>query len=206
MLLLFRLASVTSESGHRRVCISKSAGKESGGTNGSSGQRLDVWDLNRNTILNSIDVDSTKHGAVCLAGQVAGLSFSPSEKQVLYVAEKKVKSESYFKDPKLFKDDEKKPTIKDDKPKEEPTKGNEYEWKQEWGDQMEGLRHTCVCILTLEPEYKLRIIELPDLTLAQPFWIDEQTIGFIGLQEAPKRLGLVFCWNRVSRKISEFSK
>ena len=185
-------------SGHRRICISKSAGKESG-KNGadSSGQRLDVWDLNQNTILNSIDVDSTKHGAVCLDGRLAVLSFSPSEKQVMYVAEKKVKSESYFKDAKLFKD-ETKPPADDKKPKEEPTKGNEHEWKQGWGEQMEGLRHTCVCILTIEPEYKLRIIELPDLTLGKPFWIDEQTIGFIGYQEAPRRLGLIFCFNRVS--------
>ena len=139
-------------------------------------------------------MDSTKHGAVCLVSQLAGLSFSPSEKQLLYVAEKKVKSEGYFKDAKLFKDDEKKPTNDE---KEKPEKGDEYEWKQEWGEQLVGLRHTCICILTLEPEYKLRIIELPDRTLGQPFWIDEQTIGFIGYQEAPKRLGLIFCRNRV---------
>ena len=159
---------------------------------------MDVWDLNRNTILNSIDVDSTKHGAICLASRLAGLAFSPSEQQLLYVAEKKVKSESYFKDAKLFKEDEKKPAKDAEKSKDEPVKGNEYEYKEEWGEQLEGLRHTCICILTIEPEYKLRVIELPDQTLGQPFWIDEQTIGFVGYQEAPKRLGMVFCFNRVS--------
>ena len=164
---------------------------------------MDVWDLQANTLLNSIDVDSTKHGAICLKGRLPGLAFSPSEKQLLYVAEKKVKNESFFKDAKLFKEDEKKPA-KDEKPrdeskpKEEPVKGGEYEWKQEWGEQLEGLSHTCVCILTIEPEYKLRIIELPNLSLGQPFWIDKQTIGFVGYQEAPKRLGLVFCLNRVT--------
>lgn len=160
-----------------------------------------MWDLQANTILNSIDVDSTKHGAICLKGRLPSLAFSPSEKQLLYVAEKKDKKESFFKDTKLFKEDEKKPAKDEPKPNDEPpAKGGEYEWKQEWGEQLVGLSHTCVCILTIEPEYKLRIIELPELSLGQAFWIDEQTIGFVGYQEAPKRLGMIFCFNRVTRE------
>ena len=204
-----RLASVTSESGRRRICISAKA-KEGGknGANGTSGQWLDVWDLQANTLLNSIDVDSTKHGAICLKGRLPSLAFSPSEKQLLYVAEKKVKSESFFKDScsKLFKDDEK-PAKDESKPKDEPsTKGSEYEWRQEWGEQLDGVSHTCVCILTIEPEYKLRIVELPNLSLGQAFWIDEQTIGFVAYQEAPKRLGMIFCLNRVIREFTFLPK
>lgn len=130
------------------------------------------------------------------------LSFSPDEKQVIYVAEKKGKAESYFKDSNLFKTDKQ----EQDKPKEKSkddaadtkSKGEEYLYKQSWGEQLEEYSHTCVCILTLKPEYKLKIIDLPDLSLGLPFWIDNETIGFNAYQEAPKRLGLFVCRNRIS--------
>jgi len=192
------LSSVTSESGQYRICISKSIEKES--KNGkSSGQRLDIWSLERNTILYSIDVDSMKHGKIILNSRVASLAFSPNEKQLIYVAEKKVKAESFFKS-ELFKDEKAKndDAKKDDTKKDEETsKGTEYEYRSDWGEQFDGLTHTCVCILTFEPELKLKVIELPNLTLAQPFWIDDQTISFIAYQESPKRLGLIYCYNRV---------
>jgi hypothetical protein len=114
------------------------------------------------------------------------------------VAEKKVKSEGYFKDANLFKDDASKSEKKDETKTNETSKGNEYEYKQEWGEQLVGTSHTCICILTLKPELKIKIIELPDQTLGQPFWFDDQTIGFLAYQELPKRLGMAFCRNRVS--------
>ena len=115
------------------------------------------------------------------------------------MAEKKVETKSYFKESDLFKDDSTNDTKKDaskDATKD-ATKGNEYEYKQDWGEQFDGLAHTCLCVLTLTPELKLKIIELPDKTLGKPFWIDNETIGFIAYQESPKRLGLKFCFNRV---------
>jgi acylaminoacyl-peptidase len=154
--------------------------------------------------LNSIDVDSTKHGAICLYSGLSSFQFSPDESQLLYVADKKIKTESYFKESNLFKE---KIDEKDEKSKDEKVKGNEYEWKQDWGEQLEGIKHTCVCILTLskDNEYKLKIIELPNLSLAQPFWIDNQTIGFIAYQESPKRLGLIYCSNRVFLDSNNYS-
>lgn len=112
------------------------------------------------------------------------------------MAEKKVERKSYFKESDLFKDDSTKDAKKDDTKKDD-TKGNEYEYKQDWGEQFDGLAHTCICVLTLKPELKLKIIELPDKTLGKPFWIDNETIGFIAYQENPKRLGLIYCFNRV---------
>jgi len=188
------LTAVTSESGRYRISLTKSNGKENkDGSTGSSNQRLNIWNLHENRIIHSIDVDSTKHGAICLDERLASLSFSPDESKLIYVAEKKLKSESYFKDANLFNDETKK-----DDTKNEVSKGNEYEYKEEWGEQLVGLKHTCVCILTLKPELKMKIVELPDQTLAQPFWIDAQTIGFIAFQEKPRRLGLVYCYNRLN--------
>ena len=120
-----RLNSITSTSGQFTIQISKSDKENKDGSN----QIMEIFD--QNTLLNSIDVDKTKHGAICFIQQLYALAFSPDESKLIYVADKKTKSESFFKY---------------ENAKEEKVKGNEYELKEDWGEQMDNLKNSCICI------------------------------------------------------------
>jgi acylaminoacyl-peptidase len=43
------------------------------------------------------------------------------------------------------------------------------------------------------------VIELGGLSLAEPQWIDNENIVFIGYEEGTRRLGIIYCMNRSSR-------
>lgn len=127
------------------------------------------------------------HGPVIIKPPFFAFSLSHDGSSVLYVAEKKhPKSRSYFS----------KSNSKDEK---ENQPGNEYVYKEDWGEELASVRSTVVCVLNLSTEH-LRVVELPDLSLATPFWIanSNKQVGFIGFNEQPRRLGIIYCTNRQS--------
>lgn len=127
------------------------------------------------------DVDSFDHGPIVSDSVLGNITFSPDERKIVYVAENKPPGGSFFKEPGDRR----------------ARRGTKFEFSEGWGEQLELFNHTCVCVLTLERGCKPMIIELPDQTLARPFWIDNQTIGFVGYKESPNRLRLISCFNRV---------
>ncbi|RWS16723.1 acylamino-acid-releasing enzyme-like isoform X1, partial [Dinothrombium tinctorium] len=149
---------------------------------------IEIW--NKNSKIKSLTSETLEkyHGQIYLNSEFGALEWSPNERSLLYVSEHKVpKSESYFKEQEGDCNGEK-----------EVSKGTEYAFKEEWGETFEGIHHTCVCIMDTEEKYKVRTIEMENLSLAQAFWIDDDKIGFIAWKEEPQRLGLVYCINRQS--------
>lgn len=150
-----------------------------------SSQTLEIID-SEGIYTKFIDIKSIKLDSICLNPRLSSLSFSPDESKLMFVAEKRIETESYFTNLSGQTDYSKK-------------QGNEYEYKQSWGEQFDGISHTCVCILAINKlECEIKIIDLPDLTIGQPLFIDNFKIAFIAIRETPIRLGLKFCRNRIS--------
>lgn len=168
-----------SETGTRKVCIQNLQTKEN-----STNQRIRIYNPKGQVISVEFNVDSFDHGAIVCHPRLSNIVFSPDEQMIAYVAEQKIAGGSFFKGP-------------EDRRLKLGTKF-EFEFSEGWGEQLEPSNHTCICVLTLRKGCKPVIIELPDRTLVRPFWIDDQTIGFVGYKEPPKRLRLFSCYNRVN--------
>jgi len=142
---------------------------------------IEIW--NDKGKLTTINVEKEKvHGNVHLFANFSCLEWSPNETSLLYLAETLSKGKPFFSEESI----DEKTSSKDE--------GDQYVWQESWGEQLEGLSHTCVCVLdTLNNEFKPRVIEQKGTTFAEPFWINEDKIGFIGWEEEPRRLGLIFC-------------
>ena len=80
----------------------------------------------------------------------------------------------------------------DNEPKPEP--GHEFDYKEDWGEALETIVHTVVCVLNVESD-EVKVVEVPGKSLAEPFFLgqDSSRIGFIAYDEEPRRLGLIFC-------------
>ena len=143
---------------------------------------MEIW--NEKIKLKSINIDNDKiHGKVLLFANYSCLEWSPNETSLLYLSETLVPSQGFFSVDSLDNEKTKKKEF-----------GNEYLFKEEWGEQLEGWSHSSVCVLnTLNGAFKPKVIEKPGITFAEPFWITENKIGFIGWKEEPRRLGLIFC-------------
>lgn len=129
------------------------------------------------------------HGAVITKFPFASFRWSNNGKFLVYVAEHKApKTESFYK----FKKPNKSSDNKDDEPKPEP--GHEFDYKEDWGEALDGIIHSVVCVLNIETD-EVKVIEVPNKSLAEPFFIGEDgsQVGFIGYEEEPRRLGLIYC-------------
>lgn len=118
--------------------------------------------------------------------RLGNIEFSPDERRIVYVAEKKITEESFFKKPEDETNDE--------------TVGTRFEFNEACGEQLELLNQTCVCVLTIQENCKSKIIELPYRTLARPFWIDNQAIGFVGYKKPSRSLRMVSGLNPVKSR------
>ncbi|RWS21295.1 acylamino-acid-releasing enzyme-like isoform X2, partial [Leptotrombidium deliense] len=122
----------------------------------------------------------------CLNPVFASLEWSPNERFLLYIAEKKeAKKRSFFTENEIT--DNSQPAI---------TPGTEFLYKDDWGEDLDGFAHPCVYIVDVESNFTIRAIEIDDMSLGQAFWINEHSIGFIAWKEAPYRLGLSYCSDR----------
>ncbi|PZC86204.1 hypothetical protein B5X24_HaOG211365 [Helicoverpa armigera] len=93
-------------------------------------QYLEVW--NTNTLSQSVDLTALDiHGDVYADSEFGSLDWSPDEKALVYVAEKKLpKFEPYIK-----RKAEEKPKL-DGSGETAPRKGEEFLYRQDWGEQL----------------------------------------------------------------------
>jgi acylaminoacyl-peptidase len=155
---------------------------------GKTKQWLEIWD--KTTKLKSIDIDSLEeHSNIILDSQFSSFLWSPNGKHLLYVAEyKPPKAQSYYK--------KKKATESGDK--ETDSRGQEFVYREDWGESFDGVCHTVIAVLDIT-DFKIRTIEMNGLSLGQPFWIGSgDSVGFVAWNENPRRLGIVYCTNRLS--------
>ncbi|XP_050303713.1 acylamino-acid-releasing enzyme-like [Anthonomus grandis grandis] len=159
-----------------------------------SKQFLEVWkssNLIRVVDLAALDV----HGSVYADIEFSSFEFSPDERKLLYVAEKKVpKSEPFYK--------RKKPEeAKDggDAPKPAP-KGEEYWFEQDWGEQLVGKKKSILAEYNIENDTVELLKGLPDnVCVAKPkYSSDGNFIIGISYFTEPRKLGLIYCTNRPS--------
>lgn len=140
--------------------------------------------------------------------------------KVLYVAEKKLpKSEPFYKQKSQEskpKDDEKEKVIVSHfsnflknksylcysitKKFNFNFQGNEFIYKQDWGEQLVGKHHPIAVVLDTLSDVITALPGLPDdVSVGQLTWSpDGESIVGVAWNHEPRRLGLVFCTNRIS--------
>lgn len=83
---------------------------------------------------------------------------------------------------------------------DETTKGNEYIYKGDWGEQLVGKHIPTICMLDTNLNTIVNLPGIPDdLSPGQIIWTpaNDAIVG-IALKHEPRRLGLIFCTNRQS--------
>ncbi|XP_077541030.1 acylamino-acid-releasing enzyme-like isoform X1 [Haemaphysalis longicornis] len=152
---------------------------------GETKQMMEFWDQNMK--LDSVDLEAVgSHGKVHEGGTFCSFSWSNSENQVLYVAERKQpKRTSYFSRSE----------------KEDVEKGTEFLYRDSWGEQ-----HTehCQPVLCTINVYSSAINVLDNapqgISPGQAVWAPEDAgILFVGWDGNPWKLGIVYCNNRRSQ-------
>ncbi|XP_074605628.1 acylamino-acid-releasing enzyme-like [Brevipalpus obovatus] len=168
------LASTVSRDGQMKAVIRKVAG------DGGKNKEL-VEICSRRSKIKSINGAKDKiHGKIHLFANFGVLKWSPDNRYLMYVAEKYQETSGYFA-----------PKGKDGE--EVKGQGDEFLYREEFGEQMVGLSHSCICVIDTKNDYKVRVIEKENYSLCEGFFFDSNTIGFVGLKETPFRLGLVYC-------------
>ncbi|CAG2103737.1 unnamed protein product, partial [Medioppia subpectinata] len=160
---------------------------------GKTKQWLEIWD--KTTKVKSIDLDSVEeHSTLILDPLLSNILWSPNGKQLLYVAEyKPPKPQSYYKKVnKTLENSGKELDSRD-------SRGQEFVYREDWGECFDGISHTVIGILDVDKDFKIQTIEKSGYSLGQPFWIGNgDQIGFVGWAEEPRRLGITYCPNRLS--------
>ncbi|XP_035227919.1 acylamino-acid-releasing enzyme-like isoform X2 [Stegodyphus dumicola] len=154
-----------------------------------------IWNLSRKE--KTFDLSERKEHGKIYDNMFGCLSWSADEKYLLYIAEKKQKkSVSYFKD--CFCQD----SGGSDKDDKDTVKGEEYLYREDWGEDLVGLHDSVICILELETG-KIEVIELSgkyeNLWVTQAVWgPKDEFILFVGYDKLSRRLGIQYCAQRRS--------
>ncbi|XP_033647301.1 acylamino-acid-releasing enzyme-like [Asterias rubens] len=184
------LLSSVSPSGNRRAVVREVKNKK-----GDEKQYLEIWDGRRKT--HNIDLGAQeKHGKVYGDDVFGNLSWSASEKQLLYIAEKKqAKTTSYFDSKYQTKDQDGTAEGKD-----EPIKGDVNVFREEWGERLVSKHHPVVCVVDIGSQTINILDNVPeDISAGQAIWAPNDTgIVFVGHSHEPYRLGIIYCNNRRS--------
>ncbi|XP_053377651.1 acylamino-acid-releasing enzyme-like [Mercenaria mercenaria] len=169
-----------SKSGKYRAIVRKVLDKKK-----EEKQYLEIW--NGSTKLENFDVlASEKHGKIYdNDGYFGCLEWTAQEDRLMYTAEKKYKKAvSYFAKPSEDKETQ---------DKTEP--GEEYVYREEWGEGLVGKHQSVLCILTIATGDIEVVDSTPEnVCIGQAKWLPEDSgVVFTGWQHEPYRLGLIYC-------------
>ncbi|XP_003247213.1 acylamino-acid-releasing enzyme isoform X2 [Acyrthosiphon pisum] len=161
-------------------------------------QYLEVWadcSLVKNYDLSALDV----HGKIYADAEFGTLEWSPDETKIVYIAEKKVpKSEPFYKQkPKASAD-------KDGVDNSDTVPGKEYDWSQDWGEQLVGKITPVLVVCDIKTDTIDVLSNIPnDVNPAAATWTpDGKGVVAIGYSITPRKLGLIYCTNRPSHVFS----
>ncbi|XP_078603442.1 acylamino-acid-releasing enzyme-like [Branchiostoma floridae x Branchiostoma japonicum] len=156
----------------------------------SDKQYLEVWDHTcklKNVELQALE----KHGKVYDDGTFGCFQWSPCERYLLYIAEKKTpKMESFFKRKEKGKAES----------GDTPVQGEEFVYQEDWGEGLVSKHHPVLCIFDIEEETTQVLENVPDeVSPGQAVWCpDGKGVVFVGWWHVPFRLGIIYCTNRRS--------
>ncbi|XP_067685270.1 acylamino-acid-releasing enzyme-like [Haliotis asinina] len=178
-----------SPSGRLRALVCKVKNKK-----GEEKQYFEIWNSIRK--VKTFDIQSCeKHGKVYEADGFFGcLEWSPSERYLVYIAEKKVhRTVSFFQE-------EKQPADEGTK-KEKILQGDEHVFRGDWGEQLVDKHHPVPCVIdVMSGEVTVLDIIPGDISAGQAIWAsDDAGVVFVGWNHEPWRLGLIYCIQRRSR-------
>ncbi|XP_053654592.2 acylamino-acid-releasing enzyme isoform X1 [Cherax quadricarinatus] len=145
--------------------------------------------LNQDSSMKTFDLKaSEKHGKVYSDGEFGCLEWSPDEKMLAYVAEKKQPKPTSFM------------TLPKSSGEKEDSRGQEFTFRDEWGEQLVSKHQSVVCILNVQSG-EIKCHDLTDqLCPGQLVWAPGGSgifgVAFLG---KPYRLGLIYCHNRESK-------
>ncbi|XP_048482643.1 acylamino-acid-releasing enzyme [Plutella xylostella] len=161
-------------------------------------QFLEVWEGPR--MLSSVDLAALElHGEVYADSEFSSLEWIPDESAVLYVAEKKVaKSEPYIKR-KAIKEVPNPTLLGCGESSGKKVKGEEYLYRQDWGEQLVGKVCGALAVCYLQTETFAVLEGVPDDLCVGQVSFSSDGGSVVGVAwEAARKLGLIFCTNRPS--------
>lgn len=178
-----------SDSGKRKAVVVEI------GTGGDAYDLLQIW--NEDTLEKTYDLKELgSHKAIYTPGYWGTtMAWNPDENKLMYLAERKVKkSDPFWTSYARRKLDD--PNAND---KDNAERGHEYDFYQNWGEQLENCYNSLVVVLNLDSD-GFQYYTLPN----NDFPCDLQWVGnssFIGLSmmDSPWRLGSIYCTNRETR-------
>ncbi|KRZ27913.1 Acylamino-acid-releasing enzyme, partial [Trichinella pseudospiralis] len=165
----------------RRTVFSKRSGSEDAVR---AADFIDVYDNIRGHKVASFKLkDFEQHGKV--HSTLSSLIWSFDDKKILYLAERTGGTVGYSQHHyKGLGNDE----------------CDEYLENENWGEQMTDVRRPVVCLLHIEKGELYVIKELANFTPLEPVWTpDEAGILFVKVKDRPRKLGLIYCFNRAGQ-------
>lgn len=161
---------------------------------GEDQQYFEVW--TQQSMLKSVNLTVVdKHGKVYTDGDFGCLNWSSDSKKIVYIAEKKQpKTTSYF-DRKSCEGEEETKSSKDC-----PIKGDQYLFRDDWGETLMEKCFPVVCIFDISTETVTVLEGIPEgISPAQATWRpNTDEIVFSALYHEPYKVGSIFCDNRRS--------
>ncbi|KAJ6632877.1 Acylamino-acid-releasing enzyme [Pseudolycoriella hygida] len=188
----------------KKICISQCGTRKailvekSDKTTSQKTQVLEIW--GEQTLLKSYDLgELDKHKNIYTSGAFGStMAWDKSAQNLAYLAEKKVaKAKPFFSSNVKVTIEEK----EGDNEKKPVLKGEEYAFRQTWGEQLEDMYFSVIVVLNLESD-KFELIELSDDDTKFPTdiqWASNTTIVGTSYDISEWRLGLYACNNRRSR-------
>ncbi|KAL0272657.1 UNVERIFIED_CONTAM: hypothetical protein PYX00_005534 [Menopon gallinae] len=153
-------------------------------------QFLEIWQSDY--LCKSFDVEEYDvHGSIYCDGEFGSLEWSPDDSKILYIAEEKaVPSRPFFKQ---------KPVDPKQSEGEFSVVGEEYAYKQDWGEQLVGKYQPVVGICDIKQETLQVLKGIPsNFSPGQVIWTkDGDGVYGIVLENEPRKLGLIYCTNRL---------
>ncbi|XP_059152244.1 acylamino-acid-releasing enzyme-like isoform X2 [Physella acuta] len=160
-------------------------------------QYLEIFDCCRK--LKTIDIlAEEKHGKIVNNdGQFGSFEWSASEKQILYLAEKKKAKTSNFFGNKVTNTSEKQGSDMSNTDSDKIRQGDGFAYIENWGEQLTERVCPVICILDID-SISVKIIEiLPFQSPGQVIWAPlDSGIVFCAWKHEPYKLGLKFCCQR----------
>ncbi|XP_030750320.1 acylamino-acid-releasing enzyme-like [Sitophilus oryzae] len=161
-----------------------------------SKQYLEIWQSN--SLIRVVDLTSLDmHGSVYTDAEFRAFEFSPDEKKLIYVAEKKnPKSEPFYKRKKSDGNGDN----NDGGTAKPTTKGDEYLFEQDWGEQLVGKKRSIVVQYDIEKDTAQILEGIPEnvCVAKTKYSPDGSYIVGVAYFTEPRKLGLIYCSNRRS--------
>ena len=174
--------SLTRYKNGQTVCISKQKNEK-----GDDVTMLEIWS-NENIcqMINLTELDL--HGMVYFDNELGGLVLNPSGTKAAFIAEaKKAKNEPFF-------------PVKTTEVKPGTTFGQEFAFREEWGEQLLGRSQSVIVITDLNSgQVEVFQDSVPDKYCpGQLEWINDDLLCGVLVENVPYKLGLIYCSNRPS--------